>query len=171
MEKTVKNCTICDQIGQSRCPEHVVVDHFEQKFYEWMSSDNVIKLDSDQYTTQCTQYTWKMTKNELASYFYKEYYRLDFPDKEVLLTIRPEKITIKNISTGETEEVESDGGFTSITTLKNDQIDERVEELYNEIIQEFDYIADYNISEDDKQTMITDIVHAIIYREQKINNN
>lgn len=59
-----------------------------------MSSDNVIKLDSDQYTTQCTQYTWKMTQNELASYFYKEYYRLDFPDKEVLLTIRPEKITI-----------------------------------------------------------------------------
>jgi hypothetical protein len=176
MEKTVKNCTICNQVGQSRCPEHTIVDHFEQKFYEFEHSDNVIKLDSDQYTTQCTQYTWKMTKNELASYFYKEYYRLDFPDKEVLLTIRPEKITIKNISTGETEEVESDGGFTSITTSKNDHMeyavgnqkfDERVEELYNEIIQDFDYVADYNISEDDQQTIITDIVHAIIYREQK----
>jgi hypothetical protein len=92
------------------------------------------------------------------------------------LTIRPEKITIKNISTGETEEVESDGGFTSITTSKNDHMeyavgnqkfDERVEELYNEIIQDFDYVADYNISEDDQQTIITDIVHAIIYREQK----
>lgn len=49
----------------------------------------------------------------------------------------------------------------------NPQFDERVEELYNQVIQEFDYIADYNISEDDRQTIITDIVHAIIYREQK----
>ncbi len=52
-------------------------------------------------------------------------------------------------------------------TVGNPQFDERVEELYNEVIQEFDYIADYNISENDKQTMITDIVHAIINREQK----
>lgn len=49
----------------------------------------------------------------------------------------------------------------------NPQFDERVEELYNQVIQEFDYIADYNISEDDRQTIIIDIVHAIIYREQK----
>ena len=49
----------------------------------------------------------------------------------------------------------------------NPQFDQRVEELYNEIIQEFDYIADYNISENDKQTVIIDIVHAIINREQK----
>lgn len=98
MEKTVNNCTICDQIGQSRCPEHVVVDHFDQKLYEWMSSDNVIKLDYDQYTTQCSQYVWIMTQNELACYFYKEYYRLDYPDKHVELKIRPNKITISNIN-------------------------------------------------------------------------
>ena len=52
-------------------------------------------------------------------------------------------------------------------TVGNPQFDQRVEELYNEIIQEFDYIADYNISENDQQTIIIDIVHAIIYREQK----
>lgn len=81
MEKTVENCTICDQIGQSRCPEHVSVSHFDQKFYEFEHSDNVIKLDFNQYTTQCTQYTWIMTFEELACYFYKEYYHLDYPDK------------------------------------------------------------------------------------------
>jgi hypothetical protein len=167
MEKTVKNCTICNQVGQSRCPEHTIVDHFEQKFYEFEHSDNVIKLDSDQYTTQCTQYTWKMTKNELASYFYKEYYRLDFPDKEVLLTIRPEKITIKNISTGETEEVESDGGFTSITT-EVDEFNRRVDEdaresLYNQYIQEYSYIGDLPISDDMKQRIITDMIDCTLH--------
>ena len=78
MEKTVKNCTICDQVGQNRCPEHVVVNHFDQKFHEWISSNNVIKLGIDQYTTQCSQYVWIMTRKELADYFYKEYYKLDY---------------------------------------------------------------------------------------------
>ncbi len=132
-----------------------------------MSSDNVIKLDSDQYTTQCTQYTWKMTQNELASYFYKEYYRLDFPDKEVLLTIRPEKITIKNISTGETEEVESDGGLTSITT-EVDEFNRRVDEdaresLYNQYIQEYSYVGDLPISDDMKQRIITDMIDCTLH--------
>lgn len=98
MEKTVENCTICDQIGQSRCPEHVSVSHFDQKFYEFEHSDNVIKLDFNQYTTQCTQYTWIMTFEELACYFYKEYYHLDYPDKRCELKIRPEGITIRNIN-------------------------------------------------------------------------
>ena len=53
-------------------------------------------------------------------------------------------------------------------TAGNPQYDAHVEELYNQIIQEFDYIADYNISGDDQQTLITDIVHAILWREQKL---
>jgi len=83
MEKTVNNCTICNQIGQNRCPQHVVVDHFEQKFHEFIYSDNVVGHKFDVYTTQCSQYTWKMTYNELASYFYKEYYRVDYPTHNI----------------------------------------------------------------------------------------
>ena len=78
MEKTVKNCSICNQIGQNRCPEHVVVDHFDQKFHEWMSSDQVIEWSFNEYSTQCTQYRGTFTQNELADYFYNEYYKLDY---------------------------------------------------------------------------------------------
>ncbi len=78
MEKTVSNCTKCNQIGQERCPEHVVVDHFSQKFWEFEHSDNVIRLGFNEYTTQCSQYVWVMTFEELADYFYKEYYKLDY---------------------------------------------------------------------------------------------
>ena len=49
----------------------------------------------------------------------------------------------------------------------NPQYDDHVEELYNEIIQEFDYITEYNISGDEQQTIISDIVQAIIWRERK----
>ena len=78
MEKTVKNCSICNQIGQNRCPEHVVVDHFDQKFHEWVESDNVVRCNDGNYITQCSQYTWIFTQDELADYFYKEYYKLDY---------------------------------------------------------------------------------------------
>ena len=92
--------------------------------------------------------------------FYKEYYKSDYPDKRVLLTIRPEKITIKNISTGETEEVESDGGFTSITTTESQEDIDCRESLYNQYIQEYSYIGDLPISDDMKQRIITDMIQV-----------
>lgn len=159
MEKTVNNCTICDRIGQSRCPEHTIVDHFEQKLYEWMSSDNVIEIRNGVYVEQSGLYQKEYSQNELACFFYKEYYKSDYPDKEVLLTIRPEKITIKNISTGETEEVESDGGFTSITTVGEDTR----EELYNQYIQEYSYIEELPISDDMKQRIICDMIDCTLH--------
>ena len=140
MKKTVKNCTTCNQIGQERCPEHVNTDHFSKKLWEFEHSDNVIKLDFNCYTTQCSQYNKKMTFEELACYFYKEYYHLDYPDKRCELIIRPEKITIKNAPTESQEDIDCR------------------ESLYNQYIQEYSYIGELPISDDMKQRIITDMI-------------
>jgi len=46
---------------------------YELELIDWINSDNVVKIDIDQYVTQCTQYNRKFTYNELDSYFIKEY--------------------------------------------------------------------------------------------------
>ena len=42
------------------------------------------------------------------------------------------------------------------------------EELYNKVIQEFDYLNGYCLTDDEKQTIVTDIVEFTIY---KLNTN
>ena len=36
------------------------------------------------------------------------------------------------------------------------------EELYNEIIQNFDYLTGYCLTDDEKQTIVTDIVELVL---------
>ena len=38
------------------------------------------------------------------------------------------------------------------------------EELYNEVIQDFDYLDDYNLTGDEVQTIVSDIVEFVIYK-------
>ena len=42
------------------------------------------------------------------------------------------------------------------------------EELYNEVIQNFDYLTEYNLTGDEVQNIVSDIVEYSIY---KINTN
>ena len=46
--------------------------------------------------------------------------------------------------------------------------DEQREELYNEAIQDFDYLDGYCLSDDEVQTIVSDIVEFVIY---KLNTN
>jgi len=160
MENTVKNCTICNQIGQERCPEHVNTDHFEQKFYEWVGSDNVIEIRYGVYVEQSGLYQKEYSQNELASFFYKEYYKSDYPDNRSLLFFTPAITTIEDVATGKTEEVKSDEGFTSITTTESQEDIDCRESLYNQYIQEYSYIGDLPISDDMKQRIITDMIQV-----------
>jgi hypothetical protein len=38
------------------------------------------------------------------------------------------------------------------------------EELYNEVIQDFDYLDGYCLTDDEKQTIVSDIVEFAIYK-------
>ena len=40
--------------------------------------------------------------------------------------------------------------------------EEHREELYNEVIQDFDYLNGYCLTDDEKQTIITDIVELVL---------
>jgi len=44
------------------------------------------------------------------------------------------------------------------------------EELYNEIIQEFDYLTGYCLSGDEVQTIVSDIIEFVIYKQNTISN-
>ena len=46
--------------------------------------------------------------------------------------------------------------------------EEHREELYNEIIQEFDYLTGYCLTGDEVQTIVSDMVEFVIY---KMNTN
>ena len=40
--------------------------------------------------------------------------------------------------------------------------EEHREELYNEVIQDFEYLNGYCLTDDEKQTIITDIVELVL---------
>jgi hypothetical protein len=44
------------------------------------------------------------------------------------------------------------------------------EELYNEIIQEFSYLTGYCLSGDEVQTIVSDIIEFVIYKQNTIIN-
>ena len=46
--------------------------------------------------------------------------------------------------------------------------DEHREDLYNEVIQDFDYLDGYCLTGDEVQTIVSDIVEFVIY---KLNTN
>ena len=46
--------------------------------------------------------------------------------------------------------------------------EELTEELYNEVIQDFDYLNGYCLTDDEKHTIVTDIVELVI---NKLNTN
>ena len=53
--------------------------------------------------------------------------------------------------------------------IKSEDEDYR-EELYNEIIQEFDYLTGYCLSGDEVQTIVSDIIEFVIYKMNTISN-
>jgi len=53
--------------------------------------------------------------------------------------------------------------------IKSEDEDYR-EELYNEIIQEFDYLTGYCLSGDEVQTIVSDIIEFVIYKQNTISN-
>jgi hypothetical protein len=53
--------------------------------------------------------------------------------------------------------------------IKSEDEDYR-EELYNEIIQEFDYLTGYCLSGDEVQTIVSDIIEFVIYKQNTIIN-
>ena len=44
------------------------------------------------------------------------------------------------------------------------------EDLYNEVIQEFDYLTGYCLTGDEVQTVVSDIVEFAIYKMNTISN-
>jgi hypothetical protein len=42
-------------------------------FLEWLGSDNVIRMGRNDYRSQCSQYSIRMTKKEAYIYFKKEF--------------------------------------------------------------------------------------------------
>ena len=42
------------------------------------------------------------------------------------------------------------------------------EELYNEVIQNFDYLTEYNLTDDEVQNIVSDIVEYSIYKMNTI---
>ncbi len=44
------------------------------------------------------------------------------------------------------------------------------EELYNEIIQEFSYLDGYCLNGDEIQTIVSDIIEFVIYKQNTISN-
>ena len=52
--------------------------------------------------------------------------------------------------------------------IKPVEEDEYREELYNEVIQDFDYLDGYCLTGDEVQTIVSDIVEFVIY---KLNTN
>ena len=76
--KIVKEGAYLSGIGigfEDNCIKNEIEDYldFEDNFKKWVNSDNVIKMFG-YYHTQCSQYSIKMTKEELKQYFIKEYY-------------------------------------------------------------------------------------------------
>ena len=60
-------------------------------------------------------------------------------------------------------------GFSTCSrTEKKQIIEEYREELYNEVIQDFDYLDGYCLTGDEVQTIVSDIVEFVIH---KLNTN
>ena len=62
-------------------------------------------------------------------------------------------------------------GFSTCSSDEKKQIiEEYREELYNEVIQDFDYLNGYCLSDDESQTIVTDIVEFVIHKLNTISN-
>ena len=62
-------------------------------------------------------------------------------------------------------------GFSTCSSDEKKQIiEEYREELYNEVIQDFDYLNGYCLSDDEVQTIVTDIVEFVIHKLNTISN-
>ena len=62
-------------------------------------------------------------------------------------------------------------GFSTCSSDEKKQIiEEYREELYNEVIQDFDYLNGYCLTDDERHTIITDVVEFVIYKLNTISN-
>jgi hypothetical protein len=69
------------------------------------------------------------------------------------------------------QEMFAEFGFSTCSTTEKQQIiEEYREELYNEVIQDFDYLNGYCLTDDERHTIITDIVELIVDKLNTISN-
>ena len=67
------------------------------------------------------------------------------------------------------EEMYGEFGFSTCSKAEQEEIiEEYREDLYNEVIQNFDYLNGYCLTGDEVQTIVSDIVEFVIY---KLNTN